>query len=226
MINNKSKIKNIIAIILSVIILALYLKVLIFGEAHYVEGFLGIPLAFLISALFLDIKNSKAFITYALLLNSIADVFLVLTRTHQEVGVSIFILAQICYMIYTLMLDKKLWVKLVNISSRVIISVVAVVVLKSLFNLELLEMLSVIYITNSCITCLFLGVHIKTKLLMFIGFILFILCDIVVGLTWGGAEILNLSGAFIDLLYKFDFAFLFYVPGIYLISLSSIKKTE
>jgi len=83
----------------------------------------------------------------------------------------------------------------------------------------LLEILSVVYIANFLITVIVTACHAKTQWLTLSGMISFFICDIIIGLTNGGGAILGINTTW---LASGDYAFFFYVPGIFLIALSSV----
>ena len=220
----KSKHKNLVK----------YLTLVIFFIAVFLQYFLSIfavdinaralsfscvVLCFIFTLLFVQ-KDKNIFISIGLFFNCIADIFLVLNYDESNflAGVSIFLFAQLCYAIYTIMLNKSKTAKIVNIVLRSIV-IVAIGIIGYIFGLTLYEIFSIIYITNFVLSCIYTFIYFKTELFYAIGSLLYIVCDIIVGITNGGAKILGLSGSFIDFLYSFDMAFVFYIPGVFVIAL-------
>lgn len=184
---------------------------------------------FLFSLLFVGKSSKKVLITLALATNVAADYFLVFAKEQELlIGVCIFCGAQFFYMLYSLSLEKGYGRKIINLATRVALCLVAYFILPKYFTLQLYEMISVLYILNSFVTLLSLLFHIKTEWLTFLGFLLFFACDIFVGLQCGAVEIIGLTGALAELVANYDIAFCLYIPGIFLISLSSVwaKKAK
>lgn len=228
------------------ILMTLLFAIIIFGAYFYVIfGQINEPLkdsyfkygcvcaCFLFSLLFLR-KNIKQFwVTLALAIAVVADYFLILfpSEQNQFIGVCVFCAMQLVLVLYTLSLSKSIGAKVVNLAFRVALCLVAYFVLPLYFELGLLEMISVLYIINFFFTIVCLLFHIKTEAVMLIGALLFFACDIFVGLTSGAADILGIAGsAFMEFLSNYDMIFYCYIPGLFLIALSSVwrkgKKNE
>lgn len=189
-------------------------------------SFLCVILCAGLATLFIDFTRKEQFICYALLLNIASDYFLVLNYSSENfvVGVSIFVAVQFMFAIYTILLNKTLLTKLVNIISRVVITATATTLLAIYFNLAVHEILAVIYITNFVLTLFWSLIYIKHTWVFSIGTLFYIICDVVVGITNGGADIFGFSGSFIDFLYTYDVAYWFYIPAVLLIAVYSALK--
>jgi len=187
--------------------------------------FACIGACFIFSLMFVKIKNKNLLITLALAVNVVADYFLVLMPSEKNklIGLCVFCGVQFIYLIYSLMLSKGVGLKIFNIALRVTLCLLAYFILPRYITLaSSLEMIAVMYILNSFVTLLVLLCNLKTQWLMFFGFLLFFVCDIFVGFTNGGIEILNITGPFVEFLAKYDMTLYCYVPGIYLIALHSV----
>lgn len=217
--------KIVMSVLFSALVLSAYLYVCIKGDLDRPYLSYGCIIAcFLLSLLFIGKSSKKIFITLALAANVAADYFLVFDATEENkiIGVSIFLGVQFFYLLYSLSLTKAIGLKIMDIALRVALCLIVYFVVPKYVTLSTLEMLSLMYIANSFVTLLSILVHIKTEWVTFIGFLLFFVCDIFVGLTNGGADILNISGSFVDFIFKYDIAFYTYIPGVLLISLSSV----
>ena len=221
--------KIIMSIIFSIAILGAYVYVIWKGEIDPTHPYLyyGTTCAsFLLSLIFLTKCNKKILITIALCLNVAADYFLVFNPTianAQIIGLSIFCGVQFVYLIYSLTLNKGNGVRVLNVAVRVALCLGAYLILPMYFTLGWLEMIAVFYIINFLTNLIFFAIHIKTEWLLFVGYFLFLLCDLSIGMVNGGIDALGLAGTeFAEILLTYNFAFYFYVPGTLLISLSSV----
>ena len=188
-------------------------------------------LCFSLALLFIRIDAKKILLTLILAVCAVADYFLILAPSEKNkfVGLCVFCVAQFLLVIYTLFLNKGIGSRVANLAIRVALCLVAYYVLPIYFTLGTTELVSVMYIINFLVSLLVLLGHIKTEWLTFVGFLLFFLCDIVVGLTNGGFEILQLTGSFVDFLTTHDVSFWLYIPGLFGIATSAVFskiKTE
>ncbi len=188
-------------------------------------------LCFLLSLLFVRIDSKKILMTLILAVCVVADYFLILNPSEEGrfIGLCIFCLAQLLLAIYTLLLNKGIGSRVANLAIRVALCLVAYYVLPLYFTLGTTEFIAVMYIINFLVSLAVLLWHIKTEWLTFVGFLLFFLCDIVVGLTNGGFEILQMTGSFVDFLTTHDVSFWLYIPGLFGIATSAVFskiKTE
>lgn len=221
--------KIVLAIVFSIAILGAFVYVIWKGEVDATHPYLyygTICASFLLSLIFVRKCKKKILITLALSLNVAADYFLVFDPTianAQIIGMSLFCGVQFVYLIYSLTLNKSNGIKVLNVAVRVALCLGAYLILPMYFTLDWLEMTAVFYILNFVVNLIVFALHMKTEWLLFVGYFLFLLCDICVGLTSGGIDVLGLAGTkFAEILTSYNFAFYFYVPGTLLISLSSV----
>lgn len=183
-----------------------------------------VGLCFLFSLCFIRINFKKIILTLGLASVVVADYFLTLMPTEQNklIGVCIFCVFQLFLMIYTLYLNQSIGTRIFNIAFRFALCLLAYFLIPNYFEIGTLELVAVMYILNFAASLIFLLIHIKSEWLLFLGCLLFFLCDIVVGLKNGGITLLNLSGPFVDFLNSGDIAFYLYIPGLFLIATSSV----
>jgi len=183
-----------------------------------------IVLSFIFAFIFMRRNPKQMTLTAALLFACCADYFLILnfvvshSPTDQIFGMLAFCGLQICLAIYTWFLVQQFNWRLTILIIRVVITTLVAIVFPCL-QLGLLEILSVVYIANFLITVIVTACHAKTQWLTLSGMISFFICDIIIGLTNGGGAILGINTTW---LASGDYAFFFYVPGIFLIALSSV----
>lgn len=179
---------------------------------------------FLFALLFLKWTKRSVLFTLALATNVVADYFLILMPSEENklIGLYFFCGVQFFYFIYTLMLAKGNGTRVVNIALRVALCLIAYFVLKQYYTLSILEIVAIVYIINFFVNLLVLLLHLKTEWLPFLGLLLFFTCDVFVGLTNGGVELFQITGAFVEFIYKYDIAFYTYIPGLFLIASSAV----
>lgn len=180
----------------------------------------------LFALIFIEACPRKILVPLALAVNVASDYFLVFSDynagNNKIIGLSLFLMVQFIYMIYTFFVSGSKVGIIINVALRVAAILTICLIVPKYVALDTVEIMALVYIANSAVTLLSLLIHIKSQWLMFIGFLLFILCDIVVGLKEGGFEVLNITGKFVEFLNAHDYAFYLYVPGIFLISASSV----
>ena len=149
----------------------------------------------------------------------VSDMFLLVRGEHFEAGVATFICAQLCY--FLRIGRTKLWWG-ASIALRIVLPAIVIIVLASVKMLDTLYILVAIYFVQLVMNCLenvVFAILVKDKrqraqaTLLAVGFLLFIGCDICVGLT-------NLYGEATELIW------LFYTPSQVLIALSARRIYE
>ena len=183
---------------------------------------------FVFSLLFTRLSAKKIFITVALAINVAADYFLILAPSDENklVGLCVFCGVQFMYFLYTLYLNKSIGLKVINMAVRVGLCLLAYFLVPNYFTVGTLEIVAMMYIINFAVSLVFFLFYIKSEWLLFLGFLLFFICDIFVGLTNGGIDILGITGAAADFLRTYDIAFYSYVPGLFFIASSSVWAKE
>ena len=157
----------------------------------------------------------------AFALTLVSDWFLLVQGEHYEVGVTTFIGAQLCH--FARIERTKIWL-ICSAAARVLLSVVAIIVLAAFGELNALYALVAIYfvqLVGNFVESVVWAVLAKDKrtrtqaIVLSVGFLLFIGCDISVGL----ANLYGVAG---------ECEWLFYTPSQVLIALSlgRIYETE
>ena len=161
--------------------------------------YLGIVLCFAYCLI-----NNKGILKLSSLFTLVADYFLLVIDDYYEIGVSVFIIVQIFFCIYLSKIDKVNFIKFLLF--RFLILIVAIILFINNV-LHLLYALVLVYFSNLIIS--FIESLFTTNKLLKIGLLLFICCDICVGLF--------------NLRIAYDFAsmfmWIFYLPSQVLIVL-------
>ena len=157
---------------------------------------------------FLFIKDKKDIIDVSLLsiglvFTLISDYFLLVANSNFEVGVTTFIFAQLSYFARYIFINKYSRYQIVTFSTiRLVLPVIGIIVLVSIKELSLLYVLVVIYFIQllmNFVEAILMFIKDKkiSSLLLGLGFLLFIGCDICVGLAnIGYNEMYNISWVF------------------------------
>jgi len=124
------------------------------------------------------IYNKKSYKVIALSFTLIADLFLLVLNQNYELGVFIFIGAQISYLLYLRSINNKSFKTFLPI--RIFIIIVGSIVLYLSKNNSLLNELVLIYFSSLVINCL--NAYNAKEKMFTLGLLLFIACDICVGL--------------------------------------------
>ncbi len=220
---------KVLKIVLSILFGGLVMGLYLFLATHSTYTYRGlyyacIVLSFIFAFIFVRRNSKQISLTAALLFACCADYFLILnfvvsrSTTDQVFGMLAFCGLQICFAIYTWFLIKSLQWRIGMVIIRAAVSCLVAIILP-LLHLGLLEILSVVYFFNFFITIIIVACHAKSEWLTLVGMISFFICDIIIGLTNGGGAILGINTVW---LASGDYAFFFYVPGIFLIALSSV----
>ena len=184
--------------------------------------YVGIIICFLTSLIPIFSKNAaktQYFIPFSLFFTLVSDYFL-LINTDKNLyifGVVIFIIVQLSYFIYIETLKKNKTSFLISLIFRIILSSILIIVL-SIIRFDLLSIVSACYFVEllmNFITSLSLIKINKCFLIFSIGLLLFIGCDISVGLTN-----LDLFEGHIKNLVS-NLMWIFYLPSQVLISFSN-----
>ncbi len=143
--------------------------------------------------------------------------------THYDVGMVTFIMAQITYL-YRLYKDriKKIWL---TVAVRIALTAVIMGIVGGLATINLLIVEVCIYIVmlaGNCVDAFLLCRRSRQNLLFALGLLLFLCCDICVGLDNAGSVIgLNFPSAFINVIQYL--IWVFYMPSQVLIA-CSVRK--
>ncbi len=161
----------------------------------------------------------------AMLFTLVSDIFLFIINDYYIVGLSTFIVAQLLYAFRIELVNNDKRYMVASGSIRTLIVVISLIVFLIRRD-DFLIYLVIIYFLNLILNCVFsLLTYLKDKekkrmLVMSIGFFLFILCDISVGLYnlnngFNGMEVnKELASIFLHLIW------IFYAPSQYLLTLS------
>lgn len=191
---------------------------------------IGLCLAF--SLIFIKADKFNLFTSMGLLLTLGADTFLVMIKPQNKLaGMIFFLAAQIVYCGYLMLKNKNKKVNIINLSIRIVgsilISIIASLVLKDAF--DALSLVSSVYIFNELVNIVFSFFTFGENKLFSIGFVLFFVCDIFIGLSVANGVYLQISNSLASAISNGLLAWAFYVPSQTLIALNTslrLKKDE
>lgn len=195
------------------------------GQTLVVTSYLSIVLCFLFALQ--GIKHNPLMVA-GLACTVGADFCLVVCDPIQRLwGMVFFLGAQTLYAIHLYRIQPNKIIVWVRLALTVVAGMIAVAVLKE--NVDALAVVSVCYYANLILNAVvaFAGWH-QNKLLP-IAFVLFILCDTIIGLQVASTGYLPIAEG--SVLYKlifsgFNTAWMFYLPSQVLISLSCFSKGD
>lgn len=187
-------------------------------------SFASVILACLFCTLFAKKSADYALTQAALVLTVCADYFLVWSEPQIHLPAMLFfLLAQLCYAarLYH-MADRKerraQWISRTALCLAVLIVTMSVLQEKT----DALALVSMLYYANLILNLLFSCFRFRSRAFLAIGFLLFLLCDTVIGLDLMNAYLPIPEDA---LLYRiirpgFNLAWMFYLPSQVLLALS------
>ena len=189
--------------------------------------YLVIIFAFLFSALFIS-KDKNSYLTVgALAFTLVADLFLVIINPAQQLlGMIFFCGAQFFHASRVHFFFESKMVRSITLMFRVAaifaVQIVTVIVLGDAY--DALSAISMLYFTNIILNTVYAFVHFKRQPVYALGMLLFVFCDVFVGLS--GALGTYFTASKSSIIYKianppFDAAWMFYAPSQTLISISS-----
>lgn len=155
-----------------------------------------------------------------------ADYFLVVVSPQQQLsGMVFFLFAQGFYAWQLHSTCKQKWPLYLRLALMAAAAAVTCIVLKE--NSDALALISLCYYANLIMNLVLAWMQFSRYRLAAIGFILFLLCDTVIGLQVATSGYLPIEEGSVlnDILYPgFNLSWLFYLPSQVLLSLSSQKK--
>ena len=188
----------------------------------------AIILACLCCAVLAERSREYAFTQVALLCTVCADYFLVWTQPIKQLpAMAFFLCAQTAYAARFYLLAGKTERRVQLISRAALCAVIVVVTLAVLGeNVDALAIVSMLYYAQLFLNVVFAFVKFRSRAMLAIGFLLFLLCDTVIGLDLIHGYLPIPPDA---LLYKiirpgFNLAWVFYLPSQVLLSLSLLQR--
>lgn len=192
-------------------------------------SFSAIVLAFLFSLWQLK-DHDHLLVAIALFFTLLADTYLVLLDSSKTIAMLAFNVVQIVYAYRIIKYFKIKYPWQIHLILRLVIiclgEVMALIVLKGTFDIVIF--LTMMYFANLFLNMLFSIVHFKENWRFAIGLLLFVLCDICVGLGELDSYLTITSNNVIYLIVNspLDFVWLFYLPSQVFLSTSHFPKTN
>lgn len=185
-----------------------------------------IALSFLLALIFVGRSLKRLFLVLGLACHVAAAYFLIfdpLMANSQLIGICILCGAQLCFLLYTLLLSEGIGARVVNIAIRVALCLVACLILpKYIVGLTTIDIIFLAYLINAVVSLIWIGIHIVTEWLTFIAMVI-----LVFALVWGGLGLYG--GWFVHLginnfmvLLNYNIAFYLYIPALLILAISSV----
>ena len=185
-----------------------------------------IALSFLLAIIFVGRSLKRLFLVLGLACHVAAAYFLIFDpfmANSQLIGICILCGAQLCFLLYTLLLSEGIGARVVNIAVRVALCLVACLILpKYIVGLTTIDIIFLAYLINAVVSLIWIGIHIVTEWLTFIAMVI-----LVFALVWGGLGLYG--GWFVHLginnfmvLLNYNIAFYLYIPALLILAISSV----
>jgi len=196
------------------------------GPDEIALRFLSVAVACFFAAELLIMRRGaeRLFLLLAMAFTVSADVFLVLLDRHYELAVGLFLIAQCLHAVRILLGGKRS--VLPSVIARLALSVSAVAALVIFKFFAPLTVLGALYAAELLMNVIDSALSVRSGkrfILSFIGFFLFLLCDVTVGLNGIGRGFGIPSGVLSALS---DLTWVFYLPSQVLIVLSALDRTD
>ncbi|MBR3805706.1 MAG: hypothetical protein IKJ13_02560 [Clostridia bacterium] len=188
----------------------------------------AIVLACLFAALFSQRNGDYLLVQLGLVCTVLADVFLLILEPREQlIAMLFFSVTQICYFIRLFLWDKKH--RAAHLAVRIMITLVALLTTCLVLGdrTDQLSLVSLFYFANLTVNAVWAFIEFKTSRLFGPGLVLFLLCDICVGLSVMSADYIPVAeGSLLYFLINpgFNLAWVFYIPAQVLIALSLAEK--
>ena len=188
--------------------------------------FIAVALSFITGAVFAVVFKRNYPTAAALACTVTADIFLVLLDDYYAIALVFFSAAQVLYMIRILRNEKfksgwSLKNKL-NIILRLITIPAATIAVSLTIGFDILLILVCFYIVNFVYNVVFAFIDFKRDMIFAAGLLLFLGCDICVGLM----NLPDYTSVTLPINMIYNFMWAFYLPSQILIALSVIKKAQ
>lgn len=194
------------------------------GETWTICAYTGIVLCFLHSLIYF--RKENLLLIGGLLCTVGADYCLVVCSPIEQLGGMIFFLvAQSLYAAMLQLRGKRRALLYVRIGLIVLAELITVLVLRE--KTDPLALVSLAYYANLIMNIVESFAEFKKNSLLSIGFVLFLLCDTVIGLQVAAGGYLNIpqeSWLYQLIFSSFPLSWFFYLPSQVLISLSAARK--
>ena len=137
-----------------------------------------IALSFLLALIFVGRSLKRLFLVLGLACHVAAAYFLIFDpfmANSQLIGICILCGAQLCFLLYTLLLSEGIGARVVNIAVRVALCLVACLILpKYIVGLTTIDIIFLAYLINAVVSLIWIGIHIVTEWLTFIAMVILV----------------------------------------------------
>ncbi len=199
------------------------------GAVSAYASYAAIVLACIFCVVFIEPSSQYVMTQTALICTAFADYFLVISRVQQRLPAMLFFsITQICYFILIHRNMKSQSLRKVHLIAQASLSVFAVILTLAVLQskADALSLVSLFYFANLLSNIVFAFIDFKASPLLAIGLLLFICCDITVGLSMIDLyfDIPSDSVIYSIINPGFDLAWAFYIPSQTLLALSLLSS--
>ncbi len=224
--NKKLNILKIIStIICAVLAFGALVFVLLKGDIKYhILTIISVGICFLFSLLFLRLTAKTILLTTALAANTLAMAFAIFDPTilNGLLDTSLLLAMEACFVVYTLWIIKGVGMRIISLAVRVGLCMLAYFVLPNYAALTTKDILTIFLMINQVVTIAILALNFKREWLTLLGVIVLFVSTLFAWLASGGIDIFGTTGQFIEFLFRQDWEYIFRVPALFVIALSSV----
>lgn len=170
-------------------IIAIFLNLFLNGKAEVICNKCIIYINLLFALIFTLLFNKKSYIVFALIFTAVSDTLLVnskpISDTARIIALVSFIIVQLVYLVELFKENKKvtLYIAFSDALICLALCVASIFIFKD--NYDALIPLTIIYFTILVSNLINSAIHFKNESTMFFGFLFFIMCDVLVGISTG-----------------------------------------
>ena len=188
-------------------IIALFLNLVLTGKAEVISSKCIIYINLIFALIFTLRFDKKSYVIFALIFTAISDTLLVSTKPISDasriIALVSFIIVQAIYLLELFKHNKKItiYIGLIDTLIIILLSIASIFIFKDNYNA--LIPLTIIYFIILVSNLINTSINFRSESTMFFGFLFFILCDVLVGLSTGvSIGILSSENEFIKFAIK------------------------
>lgn len=214
--------------VLAELVLAVCLQT-VGGRAADLCRYAVVVLACLFCILFFEKNTSYVLTQLALICTVGADYFLVASLEPKQLPAMLFFsVTQLAYFARLYLEDSSRRRRTVHLVLRLGLSVLSLILTLAVLGegADAVALVSMFYYANLILNLVFAMLDFRAQALMAVGFLLFLLCDTVIGLSFLKHYIVLSPDSWVHSLFSvgFDLAWAFYAPSQVLLALSLLPK--
>lgn len=228
------RLKKCLPILFVAIELALYFIILFLNVEHLeIYCYLTVVFAFVFSLFYISNKKYNYLCMLGFMFTLIADFFLVVNGNAEYKGLAMtsFFIVQIMYAVYIYLSIENKKKFIIGFSIRLTLTLALIIITALVLKdaTDYLAIVSIIYFVNLFCNIFDCILNFKKMHLLLIALVLFLLCDVVTGLSVADGLYFQIPATSIIskiIYYPFNLIWFFYVPSQVLIALNLYRRRQ